>query len=293
MTVTRFHPAMRRLLLLAALLAPASVNLSAAARAQSGPAPLRSAVDGTFAPHAFPKLDGGVQGFNVDLFTEVAKRLGRPITIDSASFSGLVPALNAGRYDFLAAPVTVTKERAENLLFTEGYLYTEFQFGIRKGNAPITSLDDLKGKAIAVNKGSAYDAWAQANAPKLGFTYQTYDTNPDAVQAVVAGRAYAVLAGNTVVKYAASRQPQLVPDFVIKETRAHWAAPFRKDEVALRNQVEDVLECMKRDGSLAKLSEKWFGARPAADDAENTPFPGYGVPGLPGYDPAPHEPRCG
>ena len=112
MTVTRFHPAMRRLLLLAALLAPASVNLSAAARAQSGPALLRSAVDGTFAPHAFPKLDGGVQGFNVDLFTEVAKRLGRPITIDSASFSGLVPALNAGRYDFLAAPVTVTKERA-------------------------------------------------------------------------------------------------------------------------------------------------------------------------------------
>ena len=155
------------------------------------------------------------------------------------------------------------------------------------------TLDDLKGRAIAVNKGSAYDAWAQANAPKLGFTYQTYDTNPDAVQAVVAGRAYAVLAGNTVVKYAASRQPQLVPDFVIKETRAHWAAPFRKDEVALRNQVEDVLECMKRDGSLAKLSEKWFGARPAADDAENTPFPGYGVPGLPGYDPAPHEPRCG
>ena len=64
-------------------------------------------------------------------------------------------------------------------------------------------------------------------------------------------------------------------------------------EGRLRNQVEDVLECMKRDGSLAKLSEKWFGSKPAADDAENTPFPGYGVPGLPGYDPAPHEPRCG
>ena len=157
---------MRRLLLLAILLAPASVTLPPAARAQSpaAPAPLRTAVDGTFAPHAFPKLDGGVQGFNVDLFTEVARRLGRPITIDSASFSGLVPALNAGRYDFLAAPVTVTKERAENLLFTEGYLFTEFQFGIRKGNTPIASLDDLRGKAIAVNKGSAYDAWAQANA---------------------------------------------------------------------------------------------------------------------------------
>ena len=264
--------------------------LPSAASAQQ---PLRTAVDGTFAPHAFPKLDGGVQGFNVDLFTEVAKRMGRPITIDSASFSGLVPALNAGRYDFLAAPVTVTQERAENLLFAEGYLYTAYQFGIRKGSAPITGMDDLRGKAIAVNKGSAYDAWAQQNAGKYGFTVQTYDSQPDAVQAVIAGRAYATLGGNTVVRYAATRTPQLVPDFVIKETRAHWAAPFRKDNAALRDEVENVLECMKKDGTVAKLSEKWFGVKPAADDAENTVFPGYGVPGMPGYDDKPHEPRCG
>ncbi|MFC7551532.1 transporter substrate-binding domain-containing protein [Pseudoroseomonas wenyumeiae] len=234
-----------------------------------------------------------MQGFNVDLFTEVAKRMGRPITIDSASFSGLIPALSGGRYDFLAAPVTVTRERAENLLFTEGYLYTVFQFGIRKGSAPITNPDELKGKVVAVNKGSAYDAWAQQNAAKYGFTVQTYESQPDAVQAVVAGRAYATLGGNTAIRYAATRTPQLVPDYVVKETRAHWAAPFRKDSVALRDQVEGVLECMKKDGSIAKLSEKWFGVKPEADDAENVIFPGYGVPGLAGYDDKPHELNCG
>jgi polar amino acid transport system substrate-binding protein len=261
--------------------------------AQAQPQPLRTAVDGTFAPHAFPKLDGGVQGFNVDLFTEVAKRMGRPITMDSASFSGLVPALNAGRYDFLAAPVTVTKERAENLLFTEGYLYTAFQFGIKKGTVPITGLADLRGKAIAVNKGSAYDAWAQQNAATYGFTVQAFDSQPDAVQAVVAGRVYATLGGNTTVRYAATRVPMFVPDFTIAETRAHWGAPFRLDNAALRNQVEGVLECMKKDGTVAALSEKWFGVKPAADDAENTVFPGYGVPGLPGYDATPHPLACG
>ncbi|WBV42165.1 transporter substrate-binding domain-containing protein [Pseudoroseomonas cervicalis] len=270
-----------------------AVPLAFAAAGAQAQQPLRTAVDGTFAPHAFPKLDGGVQGFNVDLFTEVAKRLGRPITIDSASFSGLVPALNAGRYDFLAAPVTVTPERAENLLFTEGYLYTEFQFGIRRGSAPIRSLEDIRGKTIAVNKGSAYDAWAQRNAAAMGFTVQTFDSQPDAVQAVVAGRVYATLGGNTTIRYAATRTPLLVPDFTIKETRAHWAAPFRRDNAELRNQVENVLECMKKDGTIAALSEKWFGVKPAADDAENTVFPGYGVPGLPGYDPTPHEPSCG
>ncbi|MDJ0391432.1 transporter substrate-binding domain-containing protein [Roseomonas sp. E05] len=280
---------MRSFALALLLTAPLALGGARLAAAQE---PLRTAVDGTFAPHAFPKLGGGIQGFNVELFNEVAKRLGRPISMDSASFSGLIPALNAGRYDFLAAPVTVTKERAENLLFTEGYLYTAFQFGIRKGSAPVKSLEDIRGKAIAVNKGSAYDAWAQQNAEKYGFTVQTFDTQPDAVQAVVSGRAYATLGGNTTVRYAATRTPMLVPDFVIKETRAHWAAPFRKDNVELRNKVEDVLECMKKDGTVAALSEKWFGDKPAADDAENTVFPGYGVPGLPGYDPAPHELRC-
>jgi polar amino acid transport system substrate-binding protein len=269
----------------------ALVAFPVAALAQGQP-PLRTAVDGTFAPHAMPRLGGGVEGFNIDLFTEVAKRLGREIVIDSASFSGLIPALNAGRYDFLAAPTTVTRERAESLLFTEGYLFTEFQFGIRRGSAPIASLEDLRGKTISVNRGSAYDTWARNNAERYGFSPLAFDTQTDAVQAVLAGRAYANLGGNTVVKFAASRNPQFVPDFVIKETRAHWAAPFRRDSAELRNQVENALECMKRDGTVARLSEKWFGSKPAADDAENTVFPGFGVPGLPGHDATPREPRC-
>jgi polar amino acid transport system substrate-binding protein len=269
------------------------------ARAQSPPGgaanqpPLRCAVDGTFAPHAFPKLDGGVQGFQVDLFQEVAKRMGRAITIDSASFSGLIPALNAGRYDFLCAPTTVTPERAANLLFTEGYLWTELQFGIRRGSPPIRSEEDLRGKTISVNKGTPYEQWVTRNAERLDLKLLAFDTQPDAVQAVIQGRAQANLSGNTVVKYSASRTPQYVADFVLPGTRMHWGTPFRQDSAALRNQVEEVIECMKRDGTVARLSERWFGAAPKDDDAERVVFPGYGPPGLPGHDPTPREPRCG
>jgi polar amino acid transport system substrate-binding protein len=49
---------------------------------------------------------------------------------------------------------------------------------------------------------------------------------------------------------------------------------------------------MKRDGTIARMSRQWFGADPVADDAENTVFPGTGVPGLAGYDATPREPRC-
>src|SRR6201991_4596002 len=92
--------------LAAAILLCASPVLAPAASAQDKLPPLRTGVDGTYAPHAFPKPGGGVQGFNVDLFTEVAKRMHREITIDSVSFSTLIPGMSSGRYDFVGAPVT-------------------------------------------------------------------------------------------------------------------------------------------------------------------------------------------
>jgi len=285
-------------LLLAAL--TLSAGLASAAGAQTvtvgaagtGQPPLRCGVDGTFAPHAFPTMGGGVQGFQIDLFDAIGKKMGRPVEITSASFSGLIPALNAGRYDFLCAPTTVTPERAANLLFTEGYLWTELQFGIRRGAPPIKSDEDLRGKTISVNKGTPYEQWVTRNAERLDLKLLAFDTQPDAVQAVIQGRAQANLSGNTVVKYSASRAPQYVADYVLPGTRLHWGTPFRQDSGALRNQVEGVIECMKRDGTLARLSERWFGSAPKEDDAERVVFPGYGPPGLPGYDATAHEPRC-
>ena len=110
----------------------AAFLLAAPAFAQDA---LKTAVDGTFAPHAMPKLSGGIEGFNVDLTDAIAHQLDKKITVDAAQFSGLIPALQAGTYDFLIAPVTVTKERADSMLFTEGYLNTDFQF-ITKRDAP-------------------------------------------------------------------------------------------------------------------------------------------------------------
>jgi polar amino acid transport system substrate-binding protein len=292
------RPARDRLRL-ATLGLAASLALGGGAAAQTmvGPAntgqpPLRCAVDGTFAPHAFPSLQGGVQGFQVDLFAEVAKRLNRQIAIDSASFSGLIPAMNAGRYDFLCAPTTVTRERAENLIFTEGYLWTELQFGIRRGTAPIRSEEDLRGRTISVNKGTPYEQWVLANRERLNLTLLAFDTQPDAVQAVIQGRAQANLSGNTVVKYSATRTPQYVADFVLPGTRMHWATPFRRDNTEMRTTIEHVIECLKQDGTVARLSEKWFGAPPKPDDAERVTFPGYGPPGLPGYDATPSRSGC-
>ena len=99
----------------------------------------------------------------------------------------------------MAAPVTVTKERADNYLFTEGYLNTDYQFLTKKGEPAVTDLKQLKGKVVSVNKGSAYDSWARELEAEIGWTVESFGTQTDAVQAVMAGRAYANVAGNTVI----------------------------------------------------------------------------------------------
>jgi polar amino acid transport system substrate-binding protein len=271
--------------LLAALLAA----VSAAAGAQA----LKAGVDGTFAPHAMPKIGGGVEGFNVDLLIEIGKQLGRPVEIVAAEFSGLIPAMNAKTIDFVGAPTTVTPERAANQLVTEGYLNTYYQFLVPAGKPDLKTASDLKGKTISSNKGSAYDKWLIDNADKYGFKYEAYPTNSDAVQAVLSGRADATLGGNTVAAYAVTRNPgKLALTTLTVDQGLVWAAVFRKDDAELRNAVDVALECLKKDGTIAKLSEKWFGVKPAAGAAAVTPFPGYGVPGMAGYDPAAHDAKC-
>ena len=255
--------------------------------------PLIVGVDGTFAPHAMPKMGGGVEGFNIDLMMEVGRQLGRKVEIMAAEFSGLIPAMNAKSIDFVGAPTTVTPERAANLLFSEGYLNTYYQFLVPAGKPDLKTLADLKGKTISSNKGSAYDKWLADNAAQYGFKTEAYPTNSDAVQAVLSGRADATLGGNTVSAYAALRNPgKLLVTTLNVDQGLVWGAVFRKDDTAMRNAVDMALECLKKDGTIAKLSEKWFGVKPAPGSAAVTAFPGYGVPGLPGHDAAPHDLKC-
>ncbi len=262
-----------------------------AAYAQATEPPIRTGMDPNYPPHGIGKLDGGIEGFNIDLGNEIARRLGRKLDIESAGFAGLIPGLQAGKYDWLIAVVGVTKERAEALLFSEPYLDSDFQFAVRKGATAIGSLDDLRGKTIALNKGSSYENWAKNNAQAYGFKFDAFDTSADALQAVLSGRAQAVLSGDTSIKWLAKKNPLVEPSLLVK-TGLQWALPFRKDDTVNRKAVSDAIKCMKQDGSLAKIYEKWLDVSPAPDSTAVKVRPGYGVAGLPGYDPTPANPVC-
>ena len=250
-----------------------------------------TAVDGTFAPHAMPTLGGGIEGFNVDLGNALAEQLGAEIEIQSTQYSGILPALQAGTYDFVLAPTTVTPERAENYLFSEGYLNTDFQFLVRPDAEEVTDLQQFEGKTISVNKGSAYDSWARELAPEIGWTVESYGTATDAVQAVVSGRADATVAGNTVMAWAAQQNPNVKLSY-LHSTGLVWSLAFRQDDEELRATFDRAIECLKENGTIAELHEKWFGSPPAEGAVALTPTPGYGVPDMPGYVEDDHPLGC-
>ena len=251
----------------------------------------KTGVDAAFAPHAMKTLAGELEGFQIDLGKALGEEMGASIEIEGVENSALVPALLSKKYDFLIAPVVVTPERTEQMLFTEGYINTQFAFTTKADSSGLDKQEDLKGKKIAVNKGSIYEQWAAANAEKYGFSYDVYNSNADAVQAVSSGRADANMAILTVAAFAAKQNPAVKVAFGI-DSGLVTALAFRPDDTAGRALFSNAIKCLKLNGTIAELSQKWFDYTPAADASAVVPDIGTGIEGMNGYDPAPVTAAC-
>ncbi len=252
--------------------------------------PIQVGTDFGIAPFVF-RTPAGPEGFSVDMIKEVARRIKRPgVEIADMNMSGLISALMSKRIEMMVNPFGITAERAERMLFTEAYLGTGNAFIIRKSDQ-MKGLADLKGKVLAVNRGTISDTWATENAAKYGFEVQRYDNFPDSVQAVITRRAFAALNEIPTANFAATQNPQIEVGFA-EYTGRNFGFALRLESVAFRNQVEEAIECMKLDGWLVKNYEKWFKQPAPNDPGLKTVFPGWGPPGLKGHDPTPHTPKC-
>lgn len=234
----------------------------------------------------------GPEGFGVDLVSEITKRLKRPgYEIVDINFSGLFAGLFSKRIEFTVNPTTITAERSERMLFSQPIMSTGNGFLV-KASSDMKGLDDLKGQGVAVNRGTMSDTWATANADKYGFTVQRYDTFPDTVQALMTNRAYTAINEVPTTLYAASKNKAIKVAFKDLSTPRNFGYAFRLDSEQYRNKVDDVIKCMKKDGTMSRLYEKWYGTAPEAGSAVTTVYPGYGAPGFKGYVETSPEPAC-
>jgi len=281
---------MKRVIVVMMMVAVASL-LALPAFADDHPSdqPLRAAVDMGFVPFAFLTETGEATGFAVDLANALAEELGRPgAEIVDVNWSGIFAALFASKVEFIVAPTNITEARAKEMDFTEPYMDTAELIAINaKDRDKIKTLDDLEGKVIGVNTGSSGHTWLMENQERYGFKIDQYDRMPDAMMAVQVGRIDAGIGDLEAVAYYVKDKPELFGAIAVP-TGQQYGLPCRKAD-PFRNELEQALENLKLNGTLAEVHEKWFGRPAELGSAATLVYIGYGVFGLPGFELTYHE----
>ena len=245
--------------------------------------PFTVGVEVGFVPFAFRRPNGDLAGFSIDAAREIGRRLGRPSTeIIDVRFAEAFAGLFSGRFETFVGPVNITAQRAGEMLFSEGYFESGLGFLVARAAPELRTLEDFRGKSLGVNRGSISDTWATQNAERYGFTVERYNSNPDAVQAVITSRVFANVTETPVARYIATQQQAVRFGFNVP-SGTFFGYPFRRDDEALRDAVDTVVEDMKRDGAYSRIHETYFGTPAEAGSIMTTPLPGRGQPNFQGY----------
>ena len=248
---------MKKSLAIAALaLATTFTTSLTAAQAET----LNVGMSGGYFPFTFVKLDK-LQGFEVDFINAIAAETGDDVNFVTMSFSGLIGALESGRIDTVANQITVTPEREAKFAFSQPYVYDGAQVVVKKGNEEtITGPESLSGKKVAVNLGSNFEELLGALPNAAEIDVRTYESN--IAQDTALGRvdAFVMDRVSTAQLIKESKLPlqQAGKPFETIEN----ALPFLKtpEKQAVLKKVDDALTAMRKDGTLTKISEKWFAA---------------------------------
>lgn len=219
---------------------------------------LRVGMSGGYFPFTFVKLDE-LQGFEVDVMNAVGEQAGLDVTFETMAFSGLIGALDAGRIDTIANQITITPEREAKFVFTAPYVIDGAQVVTKAGNEEITGVEDLKGKTVAVNLGSNFEQLLNDLPYADQITVKTYDSN--IAQDTALGRVDAFVMDRVSSAQLIQESPLPLQLAGQPFSEIRNALPFRDTEEgrALRDRVDAALTALRDDGTLAEISQKWFG----------------------------------
>lgn len=218
-------------------------------------------LDDSFPPMGYRNDDNEIVGYDVDLAKEVCSRLGVELVLQPIDWNAKEQELNTRKIDCIWNGFTITEERAAVINFTEPYLKNA-QVLVVKEAAPYKSLSDLAGKTIALQAGSsAADALNDAEAFKASIdSVVEFKDNMTALMDLEIGGSDAVLMDLMVANYNINHSGKAYR--ILEESLASedYGVGFRKNDNALRNAVQQTLEEMARDGTLAKITIEWFEA---------------------------------
>lgn len=262
-------PSRRRALRLSAVVIAAVLALPATAAdllaTVKGRGTLRIAMEGTYPPFNFkdPKT-GQLAGYDVDVARLVAAKMGLKPEFVTTEWSAILAGLAAGKYDAIVSQVGITAKRQQAFDFSEPYTYSAPQLIVRKNEkATYASLADLKGKKLGVGQGSVFEQQAKA-VP--GIEVKSYPAAPENLQDLAVGRIDAALNDSLMVAYLLSNSKLPIKAGARVGQPERMGIPFKKGNPQFKAAVNQALADASADGSLKKISLKWFGSdvtRPA------------------------------
>jgi polar amino acid transport system substrate-binding protein len=232
---------------------------------------IKVATDPAYPPQSsFNVETGEYEGFDIDVATEIAKRLGVDIAWEEPKWNAIIAGNWQGRWDLSVGSMTVTEERAQVLHFTPAYYYTPASIAV-PADSPITSVEELNGATIGVCAGCTYDFFLQGTLNIPGYTFENpiqsptikgYDTDSTAIQAVLSGQADAVMSATPTLQAAIDkgREIKIVGDPLFYEPLSIAIDKSSElDPTSLLEAVSGIVEEMHADGTLTDFSMKWYG----------------------------------
>ena len=215
------------------------------------------ATEGCWSPWTYHDENDVLTGFDIEIGALIAEGLGVDADFQEVPWESILVGVDTGAFDIACNGVGYTEERAEKFWFSTPYVYTEAVLVVRKDNEDIRSLDDLKGKKTSNSPNSTY----ALKAEEMGATVDYVDTLGETMMMVIDGRVDATInAKGSVDDYLGEH-----PDAEIKVVQVFAGEPvcypIRKgeDTETLLNAINDVLEGLRQNGTLAELSIKYFG----------------------------------
>lgn len=217
------------------------------------------AMEGTWAPWTYHDESDNLVGFDVEVGKAIAEKLGVEAEFIEGEWDGLFAGLNSGRYDLIINGVDWTEERAQTYDFTEPYAFIRTALIVPADNTDITSFEDLNGRTTANSINSTYMLLAE----QYGATVSGVDSLDETIEMVLAGRVDATLnAEVSFYDYMAAHPDAPLKVACLTEEANNVVIPTIKgeDSASLREAINKAIKELRADGTLAAISEKYFGS---------------------------------
>ncbi|TRY27074.1 amino acid ABC transporter substrate-binding protein [Brevibacillus sp. LEMMJ03] len=212
--------------------------------------------EGTYAPFTFHDQSGKLTGYDVDVITEVARRLGVEPVFQETQWDAMFAGLDAKRFDVIANQVGIKKERQEKYDFSKPYSVSRAVLVTHKDNKTVKDFPDIKGLKAGQSMTSNYADMAR----ELGAEIVAVDNFNNAIDLIATKRVDVVINDNLSVLDFLKQKPNTPIKIVkVKKEGVPCAFMFRKGSDELVQEIDKVLESMKQDGTLKQISQKWFG----------------------------------